>query len=148
MYLQKRAANKDTQPGKWDSAVGGHVSVGEDLETALAREMREELGVTKLALESSGASVQPILRYRWDSDVESELVFSFIVTYGGPFAPDPGEVEEGRFWSFAEIRANLGAGLLTPNFEHEYGLIIQAFAKAAEATPVVEATTSTGSTAT
>jgi isopentenyldiphosphate isomerase/intracellular septation protein A len=132
LYLQKRAASKDTQPGKWDSAVGGHVSVGEDLDTALARELREELGVTKLALESSGASIEPILRYRWDSDVESELVFSFIVTYGGPFATDPLEVEEGRFWSFADIRANLGKGLFTPNFEHEYGLIERAASEAAK----------------
>jgi isopentenyldiphosphate isomerase/intracellular septation protein A len=150
-YLQKRAANKDTQPGKWDSAVGGHVSVGEDLDMALARELREELGVTKLALEASGASVEPILRYRWDSDVESELVFSFIVTYGGPFAPDGREVEEGRFWSFADIRANLGKGLFTPNFEHEYGLIVQAASEAAkarsDAAELPEATTSTGSSA-
>jgi isopentenyldiphosphate isomerase/intracellular septation protein A len=145
IYLQKRAANKDTQPGKWDSAVGGHVSVGEDLDAALARELREELGVTKLALEASGASIEPILRYRWDSDVESELVFSFIVTYGGPFAPDGREVEEGRFWSFADIRANLGRGLFTPNFEHEYGLIERAATEAAAAQ--ASANTTTGSSA-
>ena len=24
LYLQKRAMNKDIQPGKWDTAVGGH----------------------------------------------------------------------------------------------------------------------------
>jgi isopentenyldiphosphate isomerase/intracellular septation protein A len=131
MYLQKRAEDKDTQPGKWDSAVGGHVSAGEDLDTALTRELREELGVTKLSLDASGARVDPILRYRWDSDQESELVFSFIVTYGGPFAPDGKEVSEGRFWSFAEIRANLGKGLLTPNFEHEFGLIEKAAAEVA-----------------
>ena len=94
MYLQKRAMDKDVQPGKWDSAVGGHVGVGEDLDEALARELREELGVTKLALESSGARVEPILRYRWECPVESEMVFSFIVTYGGPFAPDGKEVTD------------------------------------------------------
>jgi isopentenyldiphosphate isomerase len=148
IYLQKRAADKDTQPGKWDSAVGGHVSAGEDLDTALARELREELGVTKLALEASGASIEPILRYRWDSDVESELVFSFIVTYGGPFAPDGLEVEEGRFWSLVDIRANLGKGLFTPNFEHEYGLIEKAAADAARSqAELAVANTSTGSTA-
>jgi isopentenyldiphosphate isomerase/intracellular septation protein A len=150
IYLQKRAEDKDTQPGKWDSSVGGHVSAGEDLDTALSRELREELGVTMLALESSGARVEPILRYRWDTDVESELVFSYIVTYGGPFSPDPKEVSEGRFWSFAEIRDNLGKGLLTPNFEHEFRLIERAAAEIAEsqrrkAEPPVA--TSTGSSA-
>ncbi len=133
MYLQKRAAKKDIQPGMWDSAVGGHVSAGEDLDAALARELREELGVTRLAIEASGAKVEPILRYRWDTDRESELVFSYIVTYGGPFTPDAGEIEEGRFWSFADIRANLGMGMFTPNFEHEYGLIEKAAAEAARA---------------
>jgi isopentenyldiphosphate isomerase/intracellular septation protein A len=151
IYLQKRADDKDTQPGKWDSSVGGHVSAGEDLDTALSRELREELGVTMLALESSGARVEPILRYRWDSEVESELVFSYIVTYGGPFSPDPKEVSEGRFWSFAEIRDNLGKGLLTPNFEHEFRLIERAVAEIAEAqrkkSAPPEAMTATGSSA-
>jgi isopentenyldiphosphate isomerase/intracellular septation protein A len=149
IYLQKRAEDKDTQPGKWDSSVGGHVAAGEDLDTALTRELREELGVTRLALESSGARIEPILRYRWDSDVESELVFSFIVTYGGPFAPDGKEVTEGRFWSFAEIRENLGRGLLTPNFEHEFGLIERAAAEVAKASrPEAEQpSTTTGSSA-
>jgi isopentenyldiphosphate isomerase/intracellular septation protein A len=153
MYLQKRAANKDIQPGMWDSAVGGHVSAGEDLDTALARELREELGVTRLAIEATGAKVEPILRYRWDSDRESELVFSYIVTYGGPFVPDAGEIEEGRFWSFADIRANLGMGMFTPNFEHEYGLIEKAAAEAARAgnadgsSALAAANTTTGSSA-
>jgi isopentenyldiphosphate isomerase len=152
MYLQKRAASKDIQPGKWDSAVGGHVSAGEDLEAALSRELREELGVTSLALDSSGARIEPILRYRWDSELESELVFSFIVTYGGPFAPDGKEVEEGRFWSFAEIRAGLGTGVLTPNFEHEFGLIEGAAANAAAVAAKAKAeaaaaATTTGSSA-
>jgi isopentenyldiphosphate isomerase/intracellular septation protein A len=148
MYLQKRSSAKLIQPGKWDSAVGGHVAAGEDLDDALTREMREEIGVTRLALESSGARIEPILRYRWDCEAESELVFSFAVTYGGPFAPDGREVEEGRFWGFAEIREGLGTGLFTPNFEHEFRLIEAASREAAEGASRFEApTTATGSSA-
>ena len=44
LYLQKRSMNKDIQPGKWDTAVGGHVDLGENVMTALLRETREELG--------------------------------------------------------------------------------------------------------
>lgn len=38
IYLQKRPDWKEIQPGKWDTAVGGHVDYGEDIVSALRRE--------------------------------------------------------------------------------------------------------------
>ena len=46
LYLQHRPAWKDIQPDKWDTAVGGHVDLGENIDMALKREVREELGIT------------------------------------------------------------------------------------------------------
>ena len=45
IYLQKRAMTKDLLPGYWDTAVGGHVTYGEQAVEALYREAAEELGL-------------------------------------------------------------------------------------------------------
>ena len=45
LLVQKRAATKDTFPGCFDSSASGHLSTGEDYDTAAYREVNEELGV-------------------------------------------------------------------------------------------------------
>lgn len=131
VYLQKRSASKLVAPGRWDSAVGGHVAAGESLDEALARELREELGVTSMSLAAAQAKPEPVLRYKWETEIESELVFVYLMRYEGPFAPDGREVEEGRFWSPAELAEARGKGLLTDCFEREYGMLVEAYARAA-----------------
>ncbi len=113
IYLQKRSENKDIQPGKWDTAVGGHVDYGEDIDTALKREAFEELGIKDF-------SYKFIVKYLWESDVEHELVFSHVTRDTVNIVPNPAEISEGRFWSFDEIEANLGEGVFTKNFESEF----------------------------
>ena len=118
LYLQKRALHKDIQPGKWDTAVGGHVDYGENIQTALRREAREELGITLF---------EPVLigKYIFESEIEKELVHTFFTLYDGEIHPDRDEVEYGRFWSISELEKNLGAGLFTPNFENEYRTVLR-----------------------
>ena len=112
LYLQKRVMTKKIQPGKWDTAVGGHVDYGENVGDALLRETREELGVVDFTPEF-------IMKYSFRSSVEAELVYIYRCTYDGAFNPDPSEVDEGRFWTLDEIRNNIGKGIFTPNFESE-----------------------------
>jgi len=113
LYLQKRNMNKDIQPGKWDTAVGGHVNMNEKVEDALCREADEELHICGFV---------PIFafRYVFRSDVEQELVNSYYTFYSGNIKPDEDEISEGRFWKLDEINACLGKNIFTPNLESEF----------------------------
>lgn len=117
LYLQKRSMRKDIQPGKWDTAVGGHIDYGESVEEALRREVREELGVTDF-------SPIKITSYIFESAIEKELVNTFRTVYNGPFNPDPEELDGGRFWAIDEILESIGKGIFTPNFENEFQSIV------------------------
>ena len=122
IYLQKRPATKQIQPGKWDTAVGGHISVGENIETALKREAMEEIGI-------SSFSAKLILRYKWESQIETELVFMFASEFNGNIIFNPEEVETGRFWPLKEIKENVGKNIFTPNFEHEFDILCRQYFK-------------------
>ncbi|MDR2041083.1 MAG: NUDIX domain-containing protein [Tannerella sp.] len=113
LYLQKRPAHKDIQPGKWDTSVGGHVDYGETVETALRREALEELGLVRF-------TPVFIARYVFESAAEKELVNTFMTICTGRLHPHPTELDGGRFWPLRDIEAHLGRDLFTPNFEHEF----------------------------
>lgn len=112
IYLQKRPDWKDIQPGKWDTAVGGHVDLGENIDQALRREVQEELGITEFTPEL-------LEHYVFESAREKELVFAHKAVYDGPVTPSA-ETDGGRFWSMQEIQENMGKGVFTPNFESEF----------------------------
>lgn len=53
MWIAQRALDKSTDPGKWDTLVGGLVSAGESDALALERESWEEAGLSAECLEGS-----------------------------------------------------------------------------------------------
>jgi len=72
LLLQKRSQNKDVAPGKWDTSVGGHVGIGEDLFSSSRREMHEELGITEHEPEY-------LYAYTHSNPYESELVTTLLI---------------------------------------------------------------------
>ena len=45
VLLQKRAMNKDSFPGRYDTSSAGHIQAGDEPEESAIRELHEELGI-------------------------------------------------------------------------------------------------------
>ena len=118
LLLQKRSPEKDIQPGKWDTSVGGHLDLGEDYESAAYREMQEELGIKR-------ADLTFLYKYPLRNAIESENVWTYLCRYDGQIVHDPEEITEVRFWTMEEIEKDLGNGTFTPNFEEEFRYYIE-----------------------
>lgn len=118
LFLQRRPAWKTIQPGKWDTAVGGHVDFGEEIPVALRRETLEEIGMTQF-------HAVHVVNYVFESAVEKELVnvFAAKATLQNPVPS--AELDGGRFWDLSEIEEAIGKNILTPNFENEYLRILK-----------------------
>lgn len=131
LYLQQRPLWKDIQPGKWDTAVGGHINydeclnldgtvkaeLGDSIMIALRREAQEELDI-------SGFTPHFLGTYIFEGPREREQVFAYSTVYDQPITPSTEELASGRFWSRQELLDVIGRGILTPNFEDEYQNIV------------------------
>ncbi len=113
VYLQKRSMKKDIQPGKWDTAVGGHVIYGERIIEALHRESFEELSLT---------DYNPIYigSYVYETGRDREFVNIFAAVGHFQVCPDHDEVDEGRWMTVKEVEKLASRGRLTPNFRSEF----------------------------
>lgn len=112
LYLQKRPAWKDIQPGKWDTSVGGHIGYGEEIKTSLMREVEEELGITKFFPEF-------VTSYILKNEIEHEYVYVYKTLYTGILIPSK-ELSGGAFFTKEEIKKFTGKNFFTPNFEGEW----------------------------
>ena len=99
------------------------IGLGETIEQALLRETAEELNIT-------GIRPIPLVQYKWETEIESELVFSFRALYNAIPVFNKQEIDDGRFWTISEIRKNLGTGIFTPNFENEVPVLLKVLGQA------------------
>lgn len=85
VLLQKRAAHKDSFPGRWDTSSAGHVQAGDEPKESASRELMEELGI---------AATEEDLKFIGTFDIEYSKEFygkifwdneiAFVYTYEKP----------------------------------------------------------------
>ncbi len=118
LLLQKRSETKDIQPGKWDTSVGGHIEYGEDLIEALKREAKEELGLNII-----DKYLIPLKKYIHQSEIERELVFSFIYITNDSIHFNQDEISDASFYTEQEINELVLSDKTTDNFNAEFKLL-------------------------
>ena len=119
LFLQKRSPDKQIQPGKWDTAVGGHVAQRRDGRGGPETGGRGGAG--------PGAISRPCPWRATSGRATSSPSWS---TCSSPAATavariNAEEISEGKFWKIAKIREALGKGILTPNFEFEFDILLK-----------------------
>ncbi|MFA6292146.1 MAG: NUDIX domain-containing protein [Victivallales bacterium] len=119
ILLQKRSMEKDVQPGKWDTAVGGHLMPGEEFETAARREMAEELGIPE------NLPLKQLFDSKIRNSIESENTRVFSTVCAGPFNFPESEIDEVRFWTVCELRREMGTDSFTPNLSTELSKLFE-----------------------
>ncbi len=89
IYVQKRSESKDRHPGKLDSSAAGHVDPGESYHDTAVRELREEITIS--------ADVQEAFRVQASEITDQEHVVLFTTSTDQEPAPNPDEVQWGKF---------------------------------------------------
>lgn len=95
IFLQKRSRWKDRHPLAWDSSAAGHVDAEEDYDSAAARELVEELGIS--------TGLQRVLKLSASEQTGQEFIWLYQGQHDGPFRLAPAEIEYGKFFPSALV---------------------------------------------
>lgn len=120
LWVARRADDKPTDPGCWDTAVGGLVSAGEGLDLALVRESAEEAGLTPsdLAQRTPLRTVAQVARRIPEGyQVEEVLVADCVLPEQVVPVNQDGEVSAFECVSLPELLDRLAAGVFTMEAE-------------------------------
>ena len=110
VLLQRRAAVKTRFPLRWGNTCCGHPGPGEDVATAAARRLREEIGVEGVPLAELG-----VYSYYAEDPATGRVEYEFDHVLVGDVPADvavladPDEVADLRWTSVDDLRAELGA---------------------------------------
>jgi isopentenyldiphosphate isomerase len=101
LFLQKRSMKKDLNGGLWDTSAAGHVDAGEDYDSSAVREIEEELGI------SAALKLEPLFRLPATEAIGMEFIQVYHCIHNGPFVLAPDEIDEGGWFSVAEISTRI-----------------------------------------
>ncbi|MBA1190507.1 NUDIX hydrolase [Pseudomonas entomophila] len=99
LCVHRRTLSKAIYPGYWDVAAGGMVAAGESYDESAARELREELGVSGVALHFHDT-------FFFDQPGNRVWCAVYSATWDGPLQLQPEEVSEARFLSLAQVETD------------------------------------------
>ncbi len=113
LFLQKRSMKKDLNGGLWDTSAAGHVDAGEEYDVSAVREIEEELGI------SATRPLELLFKLPATAVIGMEFIQVYHCIHNGPFVLAADEIDEGDWFSVAEISARIAADdrLLTETFK-------------------------------
>ena len=127
VLIQQRAAPKQLWPGFWSNTCCSHPRAGDDINQAVVRRTREELGI----------KVAPTYLYKFsyqekfgDVGSEHELCSVFIARSDARPQPDPDEISDFRYLSPAALDAEMASDgqVFTPWFRLQWQKLREDFA--------------------
>ena len=123
-WVQQRAASKSTDPGLWDTLMGGQVAAGERVGTTLVRETMEEAGIAVADLAHFEHRTPIVVRRPVREGYMIERIEVFRGTVPDPIVPVNRDGEVQRFECLAD--AALVERLCADEFTLEATLILGA----------------------
>ena len=114
-WVQQRAFDKATDPGRWDTLMGGQMAAGESIRSTLARETAEEAGLSLDDLRSLRRADDVFVRRPVDEGYVNERIAVFRATLSDEARPVNRDGEVVRFDCLDErdLRRRLAAGDFT-----------------------------------
>jgi 8-oxo-dGTP pyrophosphatase MutT (NUDIX family) len=120
IWVQQRALDKATDPGMWDTCVGGLVAGDESFELSLEREAMEEAGVDLREWRKKGAVLRRgntvTVRRNLEGEgymLEDLLVWDLDVPTAFTPNNNDGEVAQFALWTTAKLISEMANGSLT-----------------------------------
>ncbi|GLZ04609.1 isopentenyl-diphosphate Delta-isomerase [Actinomadura sp. NBRC 104412] len=124
VLITRRALGKRTFPGVWTGSCCGHPGPGEGLRAAVARRLRDELGVEAQEF----TSILPGFRYQAtaaDGTVENERCpVVRAIAAADTVHPDPDEVEDAQWWTWERCKELAARPEASPWFRLQMGELV------------------------